>query len=131
MIFEECGAYGLKLDNRRKMRRSRTRQALEQPSAMTSNLQIVIKTKDFQKALAHTQSSVFWLSRGCVEMFNCFRLIEYLLFFQSSDKGDFFLLSELENFTSADRKNRMKLLPTKLLNNLTTDWYFVLLTLQT
>lgn len=65
-------------------------QALEQSSAMTPNLQIVIKTKDFQEALAHTQSSVFWLSWGCVEMFNCFRLIEYFLFFQSSDKGDFF-----------------------------------------
>lgn len=64
-------------------------------------------------------------------MFICFRLIEYLLFFQSSDKGDFLLLSELENLMSTDRKNRMKLLPTKLLNNLTTDWYFALLTVQT
>lgn len=106
-------------------------QALEQSSAMTSNPQTVIKTKDFQKALAHTKGSIFWLSRGCVEVFNCFRLIEYLLFFQSSDKGGFFLLSELQNFKSIDRKNRIKLPPTKLLNNLITDWYFVLLTVQT
>lgn len=129
LIFKEYTADGLKLDHRRKKRESRTRTGTW--AVFSHDIQIVIKNKDFQKTLSHTQSSIFWLSRGCVEVFNCFRLIEYLLFFQSSDKGGFFLLSELQNFMSTHRKNRIKLLPTKLLNNLITDWYFVLFTEQT